>query len=175
MFNLIADQRTTTTLFSRSTFQSTTTLPFRTPQTTTETTIAKPLTLLGRDELRALWSASALGRFGVLATPNVLLYAIGGWTAAKFDTAIGNQNIRRDSRMVIFDGPTIGGGIEVKLNRDWAATSEYRFTSLRPRNYFQDDSVLFTNAPNTNQTAFTTTKIKGELHSVRIGLTRYFD
>lgn len=175
VFNLIADQRTTTTIFSRSTFQSTFVPFFGPPQTTTGTTHNRPVTLLGREELRALWSASALGRLGVLPSPNVLLYAIGGWTAAKFETAIGNQNIRRDSRMVIFDGPTIGGGVEVKLNRDWTATAEYRFTSLRPRRYLQDTSSPFLDSPNTTLTAFEATKIRGELHSARIGVTRYFD
>jgi outer membrane immunogenic protein len=63
------------------------------------------------------------GRLGYLLSDNVLAYALGGYTEAKFDIPSGLKNDTRD-------GYTVGGGLETRLSGNWYLKGEYRFTRL---------------------------------------------
>jgi outer membrane immunogenic protein len=78
-------------------------------------------------EVEAQWMASALARVGWLIRPNTMLYGLAGWTFAHFDVGGGDfVNINQ------FDanGPSVGVGIERKLDSDWSIRAEYRFTDF---------------------------------------------
>ena len=77
------------------------------------------------------WSASALARVGFLASDNMLVYGIGGWTIAAFAwdniRTGGFDNNMIPSATVIASAPTVGGGIEFRLSPHWTLKSEYRY------------------------------------------------
>ena len=75
------------------------------------------------------WMVSVIGRAGFLATPNTLLYGLGGWTFGHFDV---DQLAFGLGRIDSFDsdGPTVGGGIEQKLSPKWSLRAEYRYTNF---------------------------------------------
>lgn len=92
-------------------------------------------------ELQATSSASALLRAGVLSSPDVLWYALAGYTHTWFDGeyAVTDPAI---SGSYEFDkgGLTAGAGVEVMLSDAWTWKTEYRYTSL-------DDIPLFDFGP----------------------------
>src|SRR5262245_46817220 len=77
-----------------------------------------------------------LGRVGFAPTPNLLVFALGGWSFLDVDT---NFRIRdQDSGDVLFhnddnvsaNGFTVGGGLEWKFTENLSIRGEYRFTDL---------------------------------------------
>lgn len=105
-------------------------------------------------------SWAALARAGVLASPSTLLYAIGGYTG---------QNIRTTANALVggaqanfsqydtFNGWTLGGGIETKLQGGWSTKFEYRYSQYGGMTL---PGTSLTLAPST--------------HAARIGLTYKF-
>ena len=81
------------------------------------------------DQVSLDWMVSVIGRAGFLATPNTLLYGLGGWTFGHFDV---DQLAFGLGRIDSFDsdGPTVGGGIEQKLSPNWSLRAEYRYTNF---------------------------------------------
>jgi outer membrane immunogenic protein len=69
------------------------------------------------------------GRAGVLATPNTLVYAKGGWVNSRYDVEIGADSVRRNR-----DGWTIGGGVEQMLAQNVSARVEYRYSDFKSFN-----------------------------------------
>ena len=76
------------------------------------------------DSLATRWLASALARGGFLIGPTDLIYAIGGYTYAGFETP---QNFSSFG----LHGGTIGGGYEKKSSPLWSIKAEYRYTKFR--------------------------------------------
>jgi opacity protein-like surface antigen len=80
------------------------------------------------DELRSTFSF--IGRAGFLATPNFLIYALGGGTLGNFVVPddfdpFGGQR----SKWKL--GYTVGAGGEWKMNKNWFLRAEYRFMAFK--------------------------------------------
>src|SRR5262249_574203 len=82
------------------------------------------------------WMASVLGRVGVVQGNNQI-YAIGGWSFARFTTPMltqmwaGNRaDFGQTELSFLTNGPTNGGGWEHKVNKNWSTTVEYRYTRV---------------------------------------------
>ena len=89
--------------------------------------------------LQATDNVSVLGRAGVLSSPHVLWYGLGGWTRTTYDLGytltgfgIGTQS---DSIRQSVDGLTFGVGFESMLGQHWSWKSEYRYTSLNKTDF----------------------------------------
>lgn len=69
---------------------------------------------------------SILGRAGYLVGPDTLAYVLAGYTKQEFEL---NTNIGFG---LDFDagGLTVGSGIEHRINQNWSARAEYRYTSF---------------------------------------------
>jgi len=67
-------------------------------------------------------------RLGVKAAPDVLLYAKGGYTNAKFDVR-SNDGTTEFNQDIDTDGFRIGAGAEYALNRNTFAKLEYRYSN----------------------------------------------
>lgn len=79
-------------------------------------------------DLDHMWSAGA--RFGWLATPDTMWYALVAYTNAEFDLSdlgLGDQD---------FDGWSVGLGAETRLTENWSLKGEYRFTQLDGESVF---------------------------------------
>lgn len=71
------------------------------------------------------------GRVGVLAAPDVMVYALAGYTLAEFDDASITAN---GSTVFKLPFPTLGGltagvGFEKMLGEKWSVKTEYRYTN----------------------------------------------
>jgi opacity protein-like surface antigen len=100
------------------------------PTTTTTSTLSGTTngTIQLNDELRSMFSF--LGRAGFLATPNVLIYALGGGTLGNFVVPDSNETFGgKRSKWVL--GYSVGAGGEVKLNKNWSLRAEYRYLAFK--------------------------------------------
>ena len=97
-------------LTGQSTFSS-----FQTSQTIVPpgapTSFAQTSTFPQEDQLTNKWTASALGRLGVLVMPNTQVYALAGWSWGGFKNNISGDE-GDDGRSFVLNGPTFGAGIE---------------------------------------------------------------
>ena len=66
-------------------------------------------------------------RAGILASPNTLVYAKGGYTNTKLNVLAGDTDESTDTSFKL-DGWRIGGGVEHALNRNIFAKLEYRYS-----------------------------------------------
>jgi outer membrane immunogenic protein len=85
--------------------------------------------------LQATDNFSILARAGVLSSPNVLWYGLGGWTHTTYDLGYSirdntNTVVASDSISQSADGLTFGVGFESMLAKNWSWKTEYRYTSL---------------------------------------------
>jgi opacity protein-like surface antigen len=76
------------------------------------------------DELRSMFAF--VGRAGFLATPNMLVYVLGGGTLGNF-VVPDSQDPRGGDRSQWEFGYTVGAGLEHKLNKHWSVRAEYRY------------------------------------------------
>jgi outer membrane immunogenic protein len=83
------------------------------------------------------WLATARGRLGWTATPNLLIYATGGLAlttikvANSFRDAVGGgPAFGADSNSDLKVGWTIGGGAEWMLTRNWTVKAEYLYVDF---------------------------------------------
>ncbi len=75
------------------------------------------------------FTASISARAGWLATPNSLLYIIGGYSHAEYDVDISIPFIPASVGFKEkYDGFHVGGGIETKVSSNLTARLEYRYT-----------------------------------------------
>jgi outer membrane immunogenic protein len=65
-------------------------------------------------------------RAGVLATPETLVYAKGGWVNGRFSFDDGDGSASRNR-----DGWTLGGGVERMLTQNVSARVEYRYSDFK--------------------------------------------
>ena len=76
-----------------------------------------------------------LGRVGFAPTPNLLIFALGGWTFADVDANFrvrddgGDWHHNNDDNLNA-NGFTVGGGLEWKFTDNLSIRGEYRFTDL---------------------------------------------
>lgn len=77
-----------------------------------------------------VWSAG--GRAGFLATPNVLLYGLIGYTHAE---ATLDSVHWAESKDLSFDGVTFGGGVDFRVSGNWFLKLEYRYAQYGSEKY----------------------------------------
>ena len=86
------------------------------------------------NEVREQWLSTLRGRVGY-ARDNWLVYATGGAALANVaNSIVAPAGTISDQQW--HWGWTAGGGIEVKLNRDWSAKIEYLYVGLQDKSYF---------------------------------------
>jgi len=92
-----------------------------------QTDISTPI--LGGISLEAApdFNVALSGRFGWLADPETLLYIIGGYSYAEYETEInfGAGSVKFDEE---YDGFHVGAGIEARITDSLTARVEYRYT-----------------------------------------------
>jgi opacity protein-like surface antigen len=126
---------------------------------------------------------SFLGRAGFLATPNVLIYALGGGTLGNFVVPDSNETFGgKRSKWVL--GYSIGAGGEVKLNKNWSLRAEYRYLAFkvdRDLSFSKTATSTFTDpatalvATTTNGSTFNqSSSNKFDLHLGTIGVAYRF-
>ncbi len=74
-----------------------------------------------------MWSVGA--RFGWLATPDTMWYALAAYTQGEysFDDFDFNFDV---------DGWSVGAGVETRLSDNWSIKAEYRFTQFNDETLF---------------------------------------
>lgn len=77
---------------------------------------------MARLDFDNVWSAG--GRAGFLATPNILLYGLVGYTHAE---ATLKSDYLTESKDLSFDGVTFGGGVDFRVGGNWFLKLEYRY------------------------------------------------
>lgn len=115
------------------------------------------------------WMASALGRVGYLVDQTDLVYALAGYTYGKF--------IYQDENFGL-DGITFGAGWERVFSPSWSLKVEYRHTRFESRPVWTNFNVSGGSGggPFISTSAnITSNNISANLHSVRIGVSHYFD
>lgn len=81
------------------------------------------------------WLLTARARVG-WATANALLYVTGGLAASEVTTTLSyldsfsNPGVMNSSRSSVQVGWTVGGGLELALNRNWSLKGEYLYVDL---------------------------------------------
>ena len=75
------------------------------------------------------WDGSIRARFGVLPTPQSLLYVTGGFAVGNFKTPhVGTEEAAEEHLGGSRTGWTLGGGTEYAFSNNWTAGIEYRYT-----------------------------------------------
>jgi opacity protein-like surface antigen len=86
----------------------------------------------GSLDLKDVWNVG--GRAGFLITPRVLLYAVGGYSHADLDGSVDVKfkHLKYPLSVDIndMDGYFVGGGAEIKIQRNVSLKFEYRYTNL---------------------------------------------
>ncbi|MGO4713688.1 outer membrane protein [Bradyrhizobium sp. 2TAF24] len=86
-----------------------------------------------RPNVHLRWMASMLARVGFLATPETLVYGIGGWTVGGFNYQnLINTTFYAPPDQFIANGPSVGAGLERKIDSNWSLRAEYRYTYFLP-------------------------------------------
>jgi outer membrane immunogenic protein len=125
------------------------------------------------DTLKPNWMLTALARLGYLAGPGDLLYLLGGWTYAGFDTTL--EASGQGNRTFTAFGPTVGAGWERQLGNAWSFRAEYRYARFLDRTLRSNVSSSLSSPGETNaSTTKSSTSISSDMHLVRLGLARAF-
>jgi opacity protein-like surface antigen len=163
---------------SNTTSTSTTFCSICTPMNFSSTsTLGSPVTQTVSNTLSNRWFVSALARGGVIIDPSNLVYVIGGWTYAGFETSQNNAQLA-------LQGGTIGVGWERQISQVWGIKVEYRYTKFLSKS----DDLTSTNVQSSvsNQPPFatggstttsfsnTSARFNAELQTVSVGISRYF-
>lgn len=123
------------------------------------------------------WAATALGRLGFLIDPETLIYGLGGWSLAEFQSQnlTDNTFYQPDGRFRS-DGWVAGAGIERRVTGGWTIRAEYRYTNFGNR-FNADSFINQLNAPplgSVTQTYARASNFDFALHSARIGFAYSF-
>jgi outer membrane immunogenic protein len=115
---------------------------------------------------REYWLSTSRLRFGVLATPDLLLYATGGIATARVeatvDATIAGFGIVSETRTRW--GWTIGGGAEYALGNGWSAKADYLYVRLNDKEYLTPPPLGFSSRSN----------VPLDEHIFRVGLNYKF-
>jgi outer membrane immunogenic protein len=118
-----------------------------------------PPTAAFSNEIRERWLSTFRGRVGY-ARDNWLFYVTGGGAAANIENSlIGPPGVASETHW--HWGWSAGGGVEVKITRDWSAKVEYLYVGLQDKSYFNPaPSVVFPSNQN----------VRLDDHIVRVGV-----
>jgi opacity protein-like surface antigen len=154
--------------------QTTTTVAGGVTTVTTASAVATD-TFDHTDELRSMFAF--VGRAGFLATPNMLIYVLGGGVLGNFVVPDSNDPRGGDRSQWEF-GYTVGAGLEHKLNQHWSIRAEYRFAHFEVD---RSQSSVDRQAQVTGATTFTNdnsfsrnTSTDVDLHLGKIGIVYRF-
>jgi outer membrane immunogenic protein len=117
------------------------------------------------------WYVSLTGRIGY-AFDNTLLYLKGGVTGVHTEVSFidtdptGLTLVSGTSATDTLWGPTIGGGVEYALSRNFTIRAEYMYVNI-------DDSISHT-ALGSNGSTYTFKHEIGDMHTAKIGFTYRF-
>jgi opacity protein-like surface antigen len=127
------------------------------------------------DELRSMFAL--VGRVGYLATPNMLVYALGGGTIGNF-VVPDSQDPRGGDRSQWEFGFTVGAGLEHKLTQHWSVRAEYRYVHFevdRSQATSDSQSQVQANTTFTNENSFTRSQSTDfDFHLGKIGIVYRF-
>jgi outer membrane immunogenic protein len=117
---------------------------------------------------------TGLLRGGFLLDQKTMLYGVAGWTFARFNIPSYAFNERFDGFIngasdVTANGPTVGLGIERKLDGNWSVLAEFRYTqffasSLTNSSTFSDPFV-------TGGSDVAHTKYNSDMFTGRVGVS----
>jgi len=107
-----------------------------------------------------------VGRAGFLATPDLLLYGLGGLALGHFTYPDG-RNVYSDPDGKWATGYTVGGGGELKIARHWSLRGEYRYLHFDVASTANFDRV---NAPTLSNSNTLTFRTASDYHLGKIGL-----
>jgi opacity protein-like surface antigen len=117
--------------------------------------------------------AGLIGRAGFLATPDLLLYGLGGVEFGHFALSILDDFGGENGKWVL--GYTAGAGAELKLTDRWSVRGEYRFMrfDLSRNQGFVNDTFQVGFGP-AFQTDTTDTRTRVDFHLAKLGLAYAF-
>ena len=122
------------------------------------------------------WIATLRGRLGVLASPDVLLYATGGLAIAEVDQSYFFQDANRDSfsgrSSDTKTGYAVGGGMEWALSGNWSLKGDYLYISLDDNDFRTGPGGV--GGCNVAECLFDLDTDDIELHTVRLGVNYKF-
>jgi outer membrane immunogenic protein len=127
-----------------------------------------------QQSIRSPWMFTGLLRGGWLVDQETLAYGIGGWTVAEFDVQPDAFNLSFNNRSFInsttylANGPTIGVGVEHKLDKNWSIRAEYRYVHFLGRSVTQTNSSVGTREASTD---IAQTNSQSDLQSGQIGIS----
>ena len=116
-----------------------------------------------------VWDAAIAGKIGVTLSDRAMIYALAG-------PAYGQIQENATNAAVSMCGVTAGAGLEYRLNGNWSATGEYRYSYLRSSG-FNATASTFANGGFFAPTATITTaqnRLQASIHQLRFGVNRYF-
>ena len=122
------------------------------------------------------WMVSFLGRAGLLLDDKALVYAIGGWTLADFQTRnLEDNSFYQTPQSFRASGWTAGGGFERKIDAHWSARAEYRYTDFRTANLpgFYNFTADFNGTPS-EQSFARQAQFRQTMHVGRVGVAYGF-
>jgi outer membrane immunogenic protein len=128
-----------------------------------------------RPQVTSRWMASALLRAGVLIDDHTLLYGLGGWTYAQFEARNLTDNLFfQPNEKFSANGPTVGLGLERKLDSRWRVRAEYRYTKFDTAH--AQDQVTFVSGPASQSQSYSrSTQFDQSMQSGRIGFAYSFN
>ncbi|WP_338317571.1 outer membrane protein, partial [Bradyrhizobium ottawaense] len=126
-----------------------------------------------RPQVNARWMASALLRGGVLLDDRTLVYGLGGWTYARFESRnITDNAFYQPNESFSASGPTGGFGIEHQLDFNWRVRAEYRYTKFEGT---RTQDQFAANTAGIIQTYSRSTQYDQSMQSGRIGFAYALD
>jgi outer membrane immunogenic protein len=106
------------------------------------------------------WLASIGGRLGYIYKNNILLYAIGGYSAIDAQSATYSAGVQNGQISTSYNGYNVGGGVEYAFTRNWSANLEYRYYDFSKFNaLYTGKTVAFS-----EQTKFAVARIGVSYH-----------
>ena len=118
------------------------------------------------ERLRSM--VGVVGRAGFLATPNLLLYGLGGLALGHFKYPDGGDRFP-DPNGKWVAGYTVGAGGELKVARHWSLRTEYRYLHFDIARGASYDMFTDSNGPSLTKTSFAS-RTSTDFHLGKVGL-----
>lgn len=118
------------------------------------------------ERLRSI--VSVVGRAGFLATPNLLLYGLGGVALGHFKYPDGGDRFP-DPNGKWVAGYTVGAGGELKVARHWSLRTEYRYLHFDIDRGASHDTFTNSNGPSLSTLSFAS-RTSTDFHLGKVGL-----
>ncbi len=114
---------------------------FMPPIATTPSISSRHITSDFNDHLASMFTF--IGRLGILATPNLLIYVLGGGVEGHFVLSTDEFFGTGDDIDKWQLGYTAGAGLEYRFNNNWSMRGEYRYIHFDVNRTLADDSSNF--------------------------------